>query len=989
MIFSISTLYKYKYSQRNDSVSSDNVKISTLNDQYNNLEIFNEIWNTKIENFTNLGYFPQKYENSLQAIYYAVFSLNTISRIDTINTSALINSMMSYYDNSIGIFMDKYALRYLDTDIDRVLYPFTSVLQINCYAILTLDLLDNLNLINKQNFIDYIWSCFNYEYGGFIGQTYSENLESFFKIPTLDNTYFAVNALDKLNIDWTSYGYEIDLLTQFISSLQIDDPNNPSYGGFLNDPSYSIDTMLFFEPNMHASYYAIKSLQLLNQIGCIESSSFIQYLSSLYNEQKDYFLNAIYGGTVPINYTNICATAMGLELSEIINWDGCNKAEIFNFLEKGKNEWGIWDMSSSIKTHELIDTYQVLRSLYNTGFISSFTIEDLTHIGYAINKFKQYRGYSLISEDYTSIDLIYSVVKSFKIFHRISELEIASIYNQLNNAFLDRYSTFFSHSHSKELIKNFHSFPLKYFSHGTHKLLGETGMRFGHKSTFQALDAMQKLYKIDEFEIWNNLTLILNRVIESQFLDPNYDNYGGFMPYANPYDSPLQNKMVLLENSYYSIKILEVLSDYLNLGNITSLPFEKNALFTFLYSNLNETSTSIFYDPNYISDNTTKLENTYYMVYLLKVIDKFDLNIQKIENFVKSSLDYNNIKSVYYCFRLKHLLNLSISLDITQTQNLVKKIYDPELKECFLEPNKSELDQRSFLWISEMINEDSMKVIYQTNNPILLGHSLHLNVSVENIILDYYGPQIKIQFEDETIGTLPLTSNLNGGYTLECQIPLKKENHPLLKSRILVYEGDKLIKSKDIFLHTGYKLKVDHNITKYNKTISFYVNSSILTEGGSSRLYDSSVFVDIYRNMTYIDRQNFLAEENNKYSEFRQIYNITEPGNYNFKVYLDDGLSENVSSICNTTHSYALEDDGDDGNEGINPEEDPIEEENNDDNEGDGSEEENNEETQNEQNDDSNEEDTKENINPILIFLITVPTFIALITGLYKKKFYQ
>ena len=201
MIFSISTLYKYKYSQRNDSVSSDNVKISTLNDQYNNLEIFNEIWNTKIENFTNLGYFPQKYENSLQAIYYAVFSLNTISRIDTINTSALINSMMSYYDNSIGIFMDKYALRYLDTDIDRVLYPFTSVLQINCYAILTLDLLDNLNLINKQNFIDYIWSCFNYEYGGFIGQTYSENLESFFKIPTLDNTYFAVNALDKLNID--------------------------------------------------------------------------------------------------------------------------------------------------------------------------------------------------------------------------------------------------------------------------------------------------------------------------------------------------------------------------------------------------------------------------------------------------------------------------------------------------------------------------------------------------------------------------------------------------------------------------------------------------------------------------------------------------------------------------------------------------------------------------------------------------------------------
>ncbi|GAG26070.1 unnamed protein product, partial [marine sediment metagenome] len=139
----------------------------------NNYDSIDEILDAKIINYSTYGYFPQKYRPSLQASYYALFILNAIGRISTINQTMLINFIMSHYDQSSKIFMDDYSRRYLDIDISKTFYPLTSVLEVNCYAILSLSILGRLDLINTQDSVNFLWSCYNPSTGGFIGQTYN------------------------------------------------------------------------------------------------------------------------------------------------------------------------------------------------------------------------------------------------------------------------------------------------------------------------------------------------------------------------------------------------------------------------------------------------------------------------------------------------------------------------------------------------------------------------------------------------------------------------------------------------------------------------------------------------------------------------------------------------------------------------------------------------------------------------------------------------
>ena len=69
--------------------------------------------------------------------------------------------IMGYYNSSSGLFMDNYAYRYLDTDFNHIYYPLSTVLEVNCYALLSLSFLDGLSLINTSASIDFLWSCYN------------------------------------------------------------------------------------------------------------------------------------------------------------------------------------------------------------------------------------------------------------------------------------------------------------------------------------------------------------------------------------------------------------------------------------------------------------------------------------------------------------------------------------------------------------------------------------------------------------------------------------------------------------------------------------------------------------------------------------------------------------------------------------------------------------------------------------------------------------
>ena len=234
---------------------------SPFSSTYSNRELIQEIIDNKINQYSEKGYFQQLYEANLQSIYFALFTLDTIDRLSAINESKILDVIMSYYSEEDHIFIDSYAKRYLDTDFSVDYYPLNTLLEVNCYALLTLDILDQIELINSLEMISFIWSCYQPVTSGFIGQPYYAALDTEFKIATMDNTYFAVQALNLLLPDWDNYQTKVNELIIFINSLQ----ETGSHYGFKNDIDdsfYSLELYPGIEPTILSSYYCVKTLEI-------------------------------------------------------------------------------------------------------------------------------------------------------------------------------------------------------------------------------------------------------------------------------------------------------------------------------------------------------------------------------------------------------------------------------------------------------------------------------------------------------------------------------------------------------------------------------------------------------------------------------------------------------------------------------------------------------------------------------------------------------
>ena len=60
-----------------------------------------EMFDDKYSEFMTQGFFSQKYESSIQATYYALYVLDVLGRLDTIDQIAITNYIMSLYDGII------------------------------------------------------------------------------------------------------------------------------------------------------------------------------------------------------------------------------------------------------------------------------------------------------------------------------------------------------------------------------------------------------------------------------------------------------------------------------------------------------------------------------------------------------------------------------------------------------------------------------------------------------------------------------------------------------------------------------------------------------------------------------------------------------------------------------------------------------------------------------------------------------------------------
>lgn len=872
-----------------------------------NQDLIDSIFNSKILEYYDNGYYSQVYEPSIQATYYGLSILYGTGKLNEVNKSEILEYLIAHYDSNSNTFIDTLAFRYLDTDFSKIYFPLSTVLEVNCYAVLSLEMLGELDLINTQQMGDFIWSCYNPVSSGFIGQMYDSGLEEQFKISTADNTFYAVKTLDLLMDDWIGYSTQRDDIIQFINDLQLPGGAGWTAGGFQNDLDANFESLNpFLDPNLFTSYYCLKTLKIFGMEGTIRTADFHQFLEFLYDEDYHYF--RISGWDYDINYANIVATSIGLELSDISSFTSINRTAVIDFILDNRNSLGNWDGSTHVTIHELIDTFQVMRSLKDCQEIDQLNVEDRSEIGNSTTYYYQYGGYSLLSEDYTSMNMLYTAISSFCLFDRASDLDIQQLYTRIKNSYKDSPDFSISRFFAGYLLGDtdiywFRTHPIEFYTSGHKNYISDVSYLNSHESTYYALDSLLKIFKLDDFSLQFNLRFLLNDIVTTQFLnDSYYEHFGAFshiLEYA-PNMSEMIGMRIYSDYSYYAIRCLEILSEVLSL-DFLDLNFDKIALYNYIDRNIIETPSYLYFDPEYSSEVETVLRNTYYMMYILNSIDMNNKDSDKIRNYVLSNLDYNNIENIYYCYKLSELLDLDIPFNASLTQALVQALYDyAHYNEFYTSIPNANINQEIFLWICEMARNSEIEISATYNEEMYLGGSNDMIVLLQNLILQDFGSYITFKFESSQLGTHIFEKLPDNSYYTAIPIPIHPNNYPQIDGSLCAYEGINLKAEFQVSFSTTYhlthKLLIDHS----NPSLNLEINSSIISDTNYHQLIYGNAYIRVYVDDIFRETRHFTHTDFITYSIFTLNYLPGIEGEYLIEVYLDDGFQ--IYKI--ETHSF-------------------------------------------------------------------------------------
>ena len=877
-------------------------------DNYATLE---SIFAQKLSDYAQLGYFPQYYKSSLQATYYALYILDVIGKLEEIDQGAVLDYIMSHYNEETHMFMDDYSYRYLDSIFPRLYYPFTSVLQVNCYAILSLDILNRLYMIDTQEAIDFIWSCFNPEgtENGFIGRPYDQTLSYGFKTATMDNSFYAITTLNLLMNDWSGHDSELTSLVNFINGLQVDIATDRGFGGFYNEHDPDLDSflMLTSEVNMLASFYNVKTLSALDLVDTVQLSNFHQYLTNLYDVTTHSFemFNDVMTNS---NIANLIGTALGLELADITGYTGLDRNAVVNFILSNRNALGTWDSSTISINRELIDTFQVVRSLKESGVLNQLTSQEKSQIASSLELYQQFEGYSLLSKDHMSFDLVYSIINSFSLFGRISDLDISELYTMIETNYEDEEVFGYGFDSCTNLDHHtigLRSYPIEYFSLGEHKYTNITGAFIDHKRNYFALDSLLRMFKLDDFHNKYDLMNIFNNVIDAQYLEEGFDNYGAFVLSWRFGPVEYQNHFIFFEYSYYAIKTLELISNYLHLGDLNVLPFNSIALYEYIEKNIVETNTTLYFDPQFTTNPSVTLKYTYYMAYILKALNLDSLNLNKLTQFVLNNLDYKNIFSLYYCYKISDLLNLNVEFDLKSTQNLVANVFSDEYHEFFVDTAFKELDQESFLWVCDLAANSEFVIECEYQDSIILGGVNTLTTSFCNMIFPEYGSDIVVKFESPTLGSIPLERQSNTTYQANVMVPEEPQNFPYINGSIKSFKNTAVIGEAPIFFRTSLNQIVTHSYKFEGNTIRFEINVSRALVSGDHSVSNSYLFADIYKENVYLNTLQLHRKHYANHSTFSLTHEVENAGTYTYNFTIADEFYPDGCCVLSIQHAFS------------------------------------------------------------------------------------
>jgi prenyltransferase beta subunit len=884
--------------------------IDTINtsDEESNSDIIDKMIDNYIAEYDSNEYFPSSYEPSLQGIYFSLSILDSLDKLNSINQTEITQVIMSYYEANASIFIDEYAKRYLDTDFEMKYYPLSTLLEVNCYAVLSLEILGQLELINTQSLIDFIWNCYNSSSGGFIGQKTDTSIHKYFKISTLDNTYYAVKALDILLENWQEYNTQKTQIINFIQNLQVLDPSYAFCGAFFNDANEDFDSITPDGPNMLSSYYAVKTLELFGVEDSLDIDAFHNFLDASYNKNGDYF-EYIYLNRYP-NFSIFASTAMGLDLSLVMDYEAINITEAITFILNNRNELGIWDCTTYFEFYELIDTFQILRSLSESNNINKLNAEDKEKIADAMGIFESYQGYSFTTKEYMKINIMFSIIQSCALYDRISELELHELYLFFKQAYYDsqvnNWKGFFGYTNINGDYALYRLYPIEFYNEGIHNNSNYLDYHNNHKFTYQALTSLKKIFKLDDFKNAYNLSDLIESIERCQITEETSDYFGAFLPFEIWKLTSLetQEKFIIFEQTYFAIKTLAYLTEYLGIGNLSDTNIDLDASYVYITKNIEETAEILYYDPEYIDNPESILKNTYYLIDLLHILDQYSLPNQKIKNLILQTINYSNIESVYYSYKIDEALNLEIQFNLDHTHNLIQDIYDDAEEKLYLTPEHTMNNYEILYWISYMAIEDEYRCNLEYDTIVKLNGNNHINATICNIILEGLGPYGILKLESQQLGTHTFYKKEEGYYEYIASIPLDPANYPMIYANVCLYEASQKIKEYPISFSTEYIFGSSFSVSNSTNNRDIIVSAYLITAIGNKSLCEGTAYVDIYRNEELIQRK-FLAMQNfADHTEFTETINCEFFGEYRFEIYVNDGLEESDHHIGTYSFSY-------------------------------------------------------------------------------------
>jgi prenyltransferase beta subunit len=684
-------------------------------------DFMTELLEDKSLEYGQKGYFSNIYEPSLQATYYGLSILDATGRLDMVQIPAVKNFIMSFYDNNTKLFYDSYAYRAIDiTSFERP-YPLASLLEINCYAVLSLEILGYIHLIDSPEMLDFTMTCINSTSSGFIGRPYDHDLTEHEKTATADNSFYAIQIVEALS-DWSFYPNLKDNLINFLSDLQ-----DYNFGGFMNDEDKSFPSLGYNEPNMASTYYCIKSLEILNDLTGFNNNLFESYMMDLYDNATHSFH---YFSSTEDDY-DIIATAMGMEIAHIMNIDNISIDRCVSFLKNVRNNYGIWGSTVISSQYELIDTFQVIRSIEGAGKLSQMNYQDFNIMASATFNLYYLTGFSLLSEEYISTKTLYNLVSSYDLYDCVLELlPIGYLTTLLEDTYkyysVSDYHTFLA---CGNLVteKDFRSMPIEYYNQGDHSHVFITDFMKDHKSMYHVLRSLQVISKLEEFQSVCNLTDLIYYIIDCQFILDGYENTGGFLLSTNlrAFSEERQNHSIYLENSYYAVKALQLLAEILDIESFADLGFDEVKFISYIKNKIVEITDEIFFNPSYTDNSEITLEHTYYACEMLTSFSSFGYDIQNIKNYIVNHLDYSNIKNVYYSYRLADLLDIDIYFIEGYIYKLIEKIYSLDFKEFYLSDSRNHIEQEALLWVADLLlNFKNPNIKPVVNYKSILPHAI-------------------------------------------------------------------------------------------------------------------------------------------------------------------------------------------------------------------------------------------------------------------------